>query len=76
LVDKDSVTTVLKYEFTGMYFTSVKPAAVSGDSVPVETTAFVFKILKMTYRPVTSDGRLGDPMVVTWDVPAGTAVGP
>ena len=76
LVDKDSVDTVLKYEFTGFYFTSVKPAAVAGDTAPVETISFVFKTLKMTYRPVTTDGTLGDLMVVTWDVPAGTVVGP
>ena len=76
LVEKDSVVTVLRYEFTGIYFTSVKPAAVAGDNVPVETISFVFKTLKMTYRPVTTDGTLGDPMVVSWDVPAGTVVGP
>ena len=76
LVNKDSVDTVLRYEFTGILLTSVKPAAAAGDTVPVETISFVFKTLKMTYRPVTTDGTLGNPMVVTWDVPAGTVVGP
>jgi type VI protein secretion system component Hcp len=75
-VDHATVDTVLKYEFTDIYFTSVKPAAAAGDTVPVETISFVFKTLKMTYRPVNSDGTLGDPMVVTWDVPARTVVGP
>jgi type VI secretion system secreted protein Hcp len=76
LVNKDSADTVLRYEFTSILFTSVKPAAAAGDTRAVETISFVIKTLKMTYRPVTTDGTLGDPMVVSWDVPAGTVVGP
>lgn len=76
LVETNSVNTVLRYEFTGIYFTSVKPGAAAGDNGTVETISMVFKTLKMTYRPVTTNGTLGNPMVVSWDIPAGTVVGP
>ncbi|HEX7860965.1 MAG TPA: type VI secretion system tube protein Hcp [Verrucomicrobiae bacterium] len=70
----DTAAVPLRYEFTGVFMTSIAPA---GDSLsPVETVSFVFKTITMKYRPVLEDGQLGKEIVVSWDVPAGTVTGP
>ena len=73
---KDPTDVVLRYEFTGIYFTSVKPAVMAGDSETMETISFVFKTIKMTYRPRDKQGQPGEAITVTWDIPAGTVSPP
>jgi type VI secretion system secreted protein Hcp len=73
VIGKEAQTPYLRYEFTGGFVTSISPSVSAGDNTAVETISFVFKTVKMTYRPISASGTLGTPIVITWDIPAGTA---
>jgi type VI secretion system secreted protein Hcp len=73
VLGKDAQTPYLRYEFTGAFVTSISPSTSAGDTTATETVSFVFKTVKMTYRPISASGALGTPIVVSWDIPAGTA---
>ena len=68
--------TYLRYEFAGVYFTSVGQSDVDGDRA-LETVKFVYKEITVGYKPTDpATGALGPESAIKWNIPAGTVAGP
>ncbi|MEL4180755.1 Hcp family type VI secretion system effector [Roseateles sp. PN1] len=61
-------------EFTGAFFTKLDMKGSAEGNVDF-AGQFVFKTIKIGYRPQDSSGRLGAAKFATWDIPAGVASG-
>ncbi len=68
--------TYLRYEFSGVYFTSVGQSDTDGDRA-LETVKFVYKEITVGYKPTDpTTGALGPESAIKWNIPAGTVTGP
>ena len=65
--------TYLTFTLEGVFVTSVQ-TKVDTDGIARETLSFVYKTIKMEYKPKDpKTGKLGAPKIFNWDIPAGTA---
>lgn len=65
--------TYLTFTMEGVFVTSVQNQ-VGTDGIARETLSFVYKTIKMEYKPQDpKSGLLGAPKIFNWDIPAGTA---
>ncbi len=59
-----------KIEMKDVIVASVNPSgsAQSGENKPLETVSFAYAEIKMTYTPISSDGKAGGSVDRTWDL--------
>jgi type VI secretion system secreted protein Hcp len=70
---KAGALSYLTYEFEGVYVDNVQwSGAEGGDNIPMESVAFAFGKVVMTYTEQNPDGTAGGDHVGSWDVQKGT----
>jgi type VI secretion system secreted protein Hcp len=59
----------LKYKFSDILVSSVRPGGSSGDQIPLEQVSFNFRMIEVEYQPHDENGNpTGSPIKIGWDI--------